>query len=231
MQLEDLAVDGEYLRAGEAEAVGGGSAGQGVCQETCAGGPDNAAANPSSEPSDNLQAWRKMPTGIGFGKDIVRPPRARGLELLADEMDGNGAGVRGAAMLPEVNALPGAQRQLAVADGNGKIDRRKGGAHVSGHVVVAFDRVREERIAVRHKASEEMLQVTPHVRVGVFLDQQGGGSVAEVQSHQAGGETVLGNPVRHFAGEFVEAAAARGNPYLMKKPGATSDLQSLESKV
>src|ERR1035437_6787779 len=103
-----------------------------------------------------------------------------------------------------------------MANGNGKVDGRKGGAHVCGHVVVALDGVREQRIPVRHKAGEEMLQITPHVRVGVLLNQQGGGGVAEVEGHQATGEAVLRNPVRHLAGDLVEATTAGGNGYLMQ---------------
>ena len=61
-----------------------------------------------------------------------------------------------------------------------------------------------------------MLQVASHVRVGVFLDEQGGGRVAEVQGHKAAGELLLRNPVCHFAGEFVKAAAAGGNRYFMQ---------------
>jgi hypothetical protein len=108
--------------------------------------------------------------------------------LLADKMGSNGAGVRGAAVFPKVNPLPGAQRHSALANGDGEIDSRQRGPHVSRHIVVPLNRVREQGIAVRHQAGEEMLQVTSHVRVGIFLDEQGGGSVAEVQSHQAAGE-------------------------------------------
>ncbi len=46
-------------------------------------------------------------------------------------------------MFPEVNALPGPQRQPALANGDAKGYGRKGGAHMGGHIVVAFDGVRE----------------------------------------------------------------------------------------
>ena len=75
-------------------------------------------------------------------------------------------------MLPEVNPLPGPQRELAPADGDGEVDGRQRGADVGGHVVVALDGVREEGIAVRHEARKKALQVAPHVRIGIFLDQQ-----------------------------------------------------------
>src|ERR1035437_4772950 len=119
-------------------------------------------------------------------------------------------------MFPEVNPLPGAQHQPTSADRDGKIDGRKGSSHVSGHVVVTLDGMCEQRIPVGYQAGEEVLQVAAHVRVSVFLNQEGGGSVAEVQGHQAGSELVLCHPGCDFAGEFIKAAAMRGKCYLMQ---------------
>src|ERR1019366_5655695 len=119
------------------------------------------------------------------------PTRGGGRKLLADEMGGDGARVGRAAVFPEIDPLPSAQRQPALTNGNGKVDRRKGGAHVRRHVVVALNGVREERIAIRHKPGEELFQITPHVRVGVLLNQQGGGGVAKMEGHKAVSETTL----------------------------------------
>ena len=119
-------------------------------------------------------------------------------------------------MLPEVDPLPGPQRKLALADGDGKVDGRQRSADVGWHVVVALDRVREERIAVRHEARKEALQIAPHIRVGILLYEQRGRSVAEVQGDQAVAETVLTNPVCNLGGEVIEATSARGDSYLMQ---------------
>src|ERR1017187_5509641 len=189
--------------------------------------PPDTVRSPSFPPPCT-HAWGWLAGGrilnieksAGQGRSLLQTGGPHGAfacsKLLANEMGGDGAGVGRTAVFPEVNALPGAQHQLAVTDGNGKVDGGKRGAHMSGHIVVALAGVREERVAVRHKAGEEMLQVTPHVRVGVLLDQQGGGGMAEVEGHQAGSETALGNPVSHLAGDLVEAAATRGNGYLMQ---------------
>src|SRR5438045_2462190 len=126
-------------------------------------------------------------------------------------MQGDEAGMRTAAMFPEVNALPRAQRQPATTDGNGKIDRGKGGADVGGHIVFALGGVDEKRVAVGYEAGEEFLQVPPDVGVGVFLNKQGSGGVAEVEGEEAVLETVSRNPGGDLIGEFVEAAAARGD--------------------
>ena len=45
-----------------------------------------------------------------------------------------------------------------------KIHRRQRGADVRGHIVVAFRRVDEKRIAVRHEPFEKRVQIAPHVR-------------------------------------------------------------------
>ena len=46
VQLADLAVDGEYLRAGEAEAVGVGGGGQAAHREAQAGSPRSRRSQP-----------------------------------------------------------------------------------------------------------------------------------------------------------------------------------------
>ena len=55
---------------------------------------------------------------------------------------------------------------------DGEADGSKGSADVGGHVVIALDRVLEDGITIRHQAREEVFQITPHIRIGVFLDQQ-----------------------------------------------------------
>src|SRR5713226_6704051 len=77
---------------------------------------------------------------------------------------------------------------------------------MGGHVVLALARVLEERIAIRHEAAEEALQVPAHFGVGVFLDQERRGGVLEMQRHQAGLNLGLGNQSLDFPGELVKAA-------------------------
>ena len=114
-------------------------------------------------------------------------------------------------MFPQINPLPRAERQATAAHGNAQIDRGQRRAHVCGHVVVAFAGVREQRIAIRHETLEESLQIGAHVRVGIFLNEQGRRRVPHVERDEAVAETVLGNPRFNRAREVVEAASARGN--------------------
>ena len=78
-------------------------------------------------------------------------------------------------------------------------------------VVLALGGVLEDRIAIRHKAGEEFLEVAADIRVGIFLDDNGGGGVLDVQGHLPGFDSALVEERGHFAGEFVEAAPAGGD--------------------
>ena len=79
----------------------------------------------------------------------------------ADEMERHAAGMRMRTMFPQINPLPGAQRELAGADGDGKVHGRECGADVRGHVVVALGGVDEEAIAIRHESREKGVEVAP----------------------------------------------------------------------
>ena len=110
-------------------------------------------------------------------------------------------------MLPEVDALPRAKRHFSVCDRNRKVHRRQGSADVGGHVIVAFSGMNEEPIAIRHQAGKEFLQIAPHIRVGIFLNEQRSRGVAKVQSEQASSERVIGNPLSDVISEIVQAAS------------------------
>ena len=55
-------------------------------------------------------------------------------------------------MLPEVDALPGAEVEPTVGDRHRERRRREHAAHVRRHVVRTFGRVTEERVSVGHEA-------------------------------------------------------------------------------
>src|SRR5437879_5661636 len=123
-------------------------------------------------------------------------------------MHADQADMRSVTMFPKENALPGPQRQPAATDGDGEIDGSESAADVSGHIVFPLGRVDEKRIAVGHEAGEEFFQVPPHVGVGVLLNEQRSGGMADVESQEAILEAVLRNPGGRLVGEFVEATVA-----------------------
>ena len=75
-------------------------------------------------------------------------------------------------MFPEINSLPGAQRQAAVHNGDGKINRGQRRTNMRRHVVVPLGCMNIKRIAIGNEPLEESLQIPLHVRVRVLLDQQ-----------------------------------------------------------
>ncbi len=58
---------------------------------------------------------------------------------------------------------------------------------------------------------EEVFKVPDNVRIGVFLDQQRGGSVLNKQRKQTVADPAAGDPALHFLSNFVEALAASLN--------------------
>jgi len=130
-------------------------------------------------------------------------------------MEGDGAGMGGATVFPEIDSLPGAEGKAASVDGKGEVDGGKGGADMGGHVVIALGGVNEKWVAVGNEAGEEGFQIAPDIGVGIFLNEERGGGVAEVESDEAGLKAVFGEPGGDLVGEVVEAAAAGGDGQLV----------------
>ena len=132
-------------------------------------------------------------------------------------MNDDAARVRFEAMFPEVNALPGAERELLVCNGDAEVHRSQRGANVSGHIVLAFAGVAEDRVAVGNKAGKKAFEITAHFRVGIFLDQQRGGSVLKMKRDQPNLEFLVGDKLRNLFGEFVKAAPTGFNFYFVNR--------------
>src|SRR3982751_2543398 len=96
--------------------------------------------------------------------DSMRAVRPSSSALLAEQMQGHLATVRSQPVLPDVDALPGAESQVAADERDRELDRRQGGAHVRRHVVRTFVAMTKERIAVDDKAREEAVEVAHHLR-------------------------------------------------------------------
>jgi hypothetical protein len=113
------------------------------------------------------------------------------------------------AVLEEVDALPGAEDQAAVEDGDGELDLGEGGFEVGGHVVEAFVVVNVGTV-VGGDVVEVGEDVALYGGVGVLLDEERGGGVAAEDGEQAGVDVLVGDPVVERRGELVEALAAGG---------------------
>jgi hypothetical protein len=119
--------------------------------------------------------------------------------------------MRSRAVFPQVNSLPGAEREPAGVQRQGKVHGGQRGADVRGHVVSALGGMAEQRVAVRHEPRKKCVEVEPHIRIGVFLNQQRGGGVAQMQRQQTVAEFVFRNPLFHRVGELHQPASPRGD--------------------
>jgi hypothetical protein len=188
-----------------------------------AGGNENAKSASRMEriaERKALNRWRA--TGLNRGRGVAREkrlPQSKTLpridghvpELFAKEVERYFAGVGVGAVFPEVEALPGAEGHFAVVHGDGEVDGGQRGADVGGHIVIAFGGVDEEGIAIANEAGEEGFEVAADVGVGVFLDEERGGSVLEVEGQEAVAALMGAEPLFDGGGEIGEAAAAGGD--------------------
>ena len=94
--------------------------------------------------------------------------------------------MRGSAMFVEINPLPGAERQSAVAYGQAETAVRKDAADVGGHVIPALGIMAKNGIAVPDQAAEKGFKVAAHRRIGVLTQHQRGAGVLQEYVAQTG---------------------------------------------
>jgi hypothetical protein len=146
----------------------------------------------------------------------IRVFTKRGAVSFAEEVHGDGAGMRRMAMFPKINSLPGAQGELAFHDRNGEVYAGQRGADVGGHVIFAFGSVDEKRVAIGDEPGEEFFEIAADIRVGILLDEEGGRGMAEMKGEEAVLQVVFGEPRGDFVREFIEAATASGDAQFVK---------------
>ena len=78
------------------------------------------------------------------------------------------------AVLEEVDALPGTERGTSIHDGNRQMGLGESRPNVRRHVVGTFHCVTITRVVFRGDAFKEVAEIRDDVRVGVFLDREGG---------------------------------------------------------
>lgn len=120
-----------------------------------------------------------------------------------------------AAMLKQIDALPGAKRGATVDYWNGKLRLRKRCADVRGHVVGPFHRVAVAGVVLRGDPLKKIAKVGDDIGIGIFLNGEGCRCMLAEQGQQSGGEVALRNPVDDGRCEIVKALAGRGD----LKPG------------
>lgn len=127
--------------------------------------------------------------------------------------------VRGGAVFPQINALPGAEGEVAAHDGDGDAGGGQCGLDVRGHVVGAFAGVGVERVVLGDEAAEPGFEVAFRAGVGVLLDDETGRGVADEDGAEAGVDLGGTDDGTDLAGELVEALAAGFDGELLSRHG------------
>jgi hypothetical protein len=128
------------------------------------------------------------------------------------------------AMLPQVNALPSAQQQPSPPNWNRFGGLGEGSTQVGGHIVGAFGAV----VIVRTfggEFSEVGGKIRQHVRVGIFLNDQAGGGVAQKEGTEAGLHLGCSDDGLNLSGNVMEAFALGldGEEFLIVRHGQVSN--------
>ena len=114
-------------------------------------------------------------------------------------------------VLPEENALPGTEPQMAPNDGDRDARRSQRRLDVRRHVIGAFRNMRKEGVVFLHETIEPVLQVATGGGVRILLNNETRRGVL----HHHGAEPVAHTGLSHrgldLVGDLVQALATRGN--------------------
>ena len=156
---------------------------------------------------------------LGTARRLQRPRHGRALPVtrgahrarrsLAQQMQRDLATMRLDAVLPQIDALPGAEHEPTLADRNRDLRRRQRRADMPRHVVEAFFAMAKDRVAVGNEPRHVAVEVGAHFGRGVLLDQQARRRVADEERQEPGREAALGDPRFERARDLEQAAARR----------------------
>lgn len=114
-------------------------------------------------------------------------------------------------VLPEENALPGTEPQMAPNDGDRNARRSERRLDVRRHVIGTFRGMRKERVVFLHETIEPVLQIATGGGVRILLNNETRRGVL----HHHGAEPVAHTGLSHrgldLVGDLVQALATRGN--------------------
>ena len=91
--------------------------------------------------------------------------------LFPVERDNQRAAAAVVAVFAQVDALPGADVQASIGDGDRQAVSEQAAFQVRGHVVATFIRMAVVRFILRHQAIKETLEILPHRGVGILINR------------------------------------------------------------
>jgi hypothetical protein len=119
--------------------------------------------------------------------------------------------VRPAAMLEQIDTLPGAERRLAIDDRDGQLHLRQRRAQMRRHVIGPFVVVCIARGIFGRELLEKGLQIGPHLPGRVLLDQQRRRGVPAEYGEQPGSQRLTGHPTADLPGDLDQSPAGGAN--------------------
>jgi hypothetical protein len=119
--------------------------------------------------------------------------------------------MRPAAMLEQVNALPGAERRLAVHDRNRQLNLRQRRAQMRRHVVGAFVIVLITSLLFRRQLLEECFQIGAHFPGRILLNEQRRRGVLAENGEQPSGDILRAHPATNLARDLHQTATSGAN--------------------
>ena len=111
------------------------------------------------------------------------------------------------AKLAEVYALPGAEVEAAIGDGDGEAYAEEGALGVGGHVVGTLHGVVIVGLVLSHEAVHNLTEVSAHIGVGILVDGQCARGVLHEEVEQACLWQRVGEMLQYLACDEVASAA------------------------
>jgi len=130
--------------------------------------------------------------------------------------------VRAAAMLDQIDRLPGSECQFAVQDRDMQRACRQHGLDVRRHIVGTFGVVAPTGVLGREPA-EHRHEIVEHGGIGILLDRQRRRSMADEQRHRPLSRVRVKHKLRDLGGEIDEAGAGGLNREKRRHDGVGAD--------
>src|SRR5437879_2249445 len=110
-----------------------------------------------------------------------------------------------------VDALPGAERQFPLDQGNGQLRLREQRADMRRHIVRTFGTVAVPGRVLRNQSREKFFDIAHDVGIGIFLNGQRRGSVLDENGQDTSRESAISDPTFDLAVHRIKTLAARSH--------------------
>jgi hypothetical protein len=114
----------------------------------------------------------------------VTTPGRNAFRSATQQMQRHFAAMRARAVFPEIDALPRAEREAATGQRNRQLHGGQRRSDMRGHIVRPFIAMPVQRIAIDDQPREESIEIAANIGVGVLLNHQARGRVANEQRQQ-----------------------------------------------